>query len=292
MGEFGPGDTVLRGPALLFCPGDRPDRFRKALHSGVDEVILDLEDGVSEDRKEAARAHVVDFIRSVGPARLIVRINDPLSKLGQADLAALVDCAPSGLLVPKVESREQLRYVSEAMASPALHPKLGALIESARGVMALQEIAADPGLGALTWGPYDLAADMGVRALRQLDGRYAEPFVTIRSLVLVAAAAYRLTAIDTVTPEIQDLDMVRRDTAEAARLGFTAKLAIHPSHVGVIQEELVTKSAEIERARRLLAEASRQGQGGAFMFEGSMVDRPMLERARRLLAQPVSRNFS
>jgi citrate lyase subunit beta/citryl-CoA lyase len=261
------------GPALLFCPGDRSERFDKAAAS-ADLAILDLEDGVALPQKDMAREAVCAFFARGGHAA--VRPNLPTTPRGRADIAALTEAGARLLLLPKTESVEEIAAVTETTGAALI-----ASIETARGVLALEAICAHPAVAAVSWGPYDLAADMGARAVRDELGALLSPFAHVRDRLLVVAAAHGKTAIDTVTAELRDPAVISADAATGALLGFRAKFAIHPAQVAPIRAAYAPSLEEVARAERMLEQA---GQGGAVLFEGEMVDEPMLRRARRILA--------
>ncbi len=268
---------------LLFVPGDDARKSAKAAASGADCVVLDLEDGVAADRKAAARATVAASLRSLdfGRSERLVRINPAGSGLEAADLKAVGAARPDGYLVPKVESADHVRTVARLTAgAPA---PLLALIETARGVVRLAEIAAaHPRLEALLFGAEDLAGDVG--AVRTPGG---EEVAWARGAVVTYAAAHGLQAIDTIYADIEDLEGLRRDSLGAARLGYAGKMAIHPSQIPVIAGAFTPTDEEVARALRLVeAHARHQAAGtGVFVLEGRMVDWPMVRAAERLLAR-------
>ncbi len=262
------------GPALLFCPGDRPERFGKAAEAS-DMAVLDLEDGTAPANREAARGSIAAYLRHSGiPA--IVRINSPQTAQGLADAAAVMAAGARILLLPKTETLAEVDAVA-ALGDAALV----ALIESAKGVEAMAAIAAHPRVVALSWGPYDLAGDIGMRQVRDGADKLLAPLAAVRDRLIIAAAASRKALIDTVTAEIKNLDLLRRESEEAAAFGFHGKMCIHPTQVPVIRAAFRPTDADVERARRMLA--ASEGMG-AFAFEGEMVDEPILKRARRIVA--------
>lgn len=270
----------MLGPALLFCPGDRPDRFEKALRHGG-HAILDLEDGVAATGKERARASVAEFLTARGPQRLLVRVNDVRGEIGARDLRALRASPPAAVLLPKVESPGEVHVAARILGEDV---PLHVLIESAAGALRAAEIcAAGPSVAAVAWGPHDLAADLGAPQANRPDGSYLDTCVVVRSLVLLAAAAARIMPIDCPTVELADLAVVGREAREAAALGFRAKMAIHPAQVAVIESAFRPPLQELERARRLLA-AAQASEDEVFTFEGAMVDRPMFLRAEALVS--------
>ena len=269
--------------SLLFVPGDDERKIAKAAATGADCVIMDLEDGVAEDRKLAARQIVAASLARLdfGRSERLVRVNPVGSELHPGDLESILPARPDGYVVPKVESADQIReIVRRTDRDPA---PLLALIESARGVMELKEIAgADPRLEALLFGAEDLAGDVG--ATRTRAGHEA---AWARGAVVLAAAAFSLQAIDTVFVDLADLEGLRNESAEASTMGYVGKMAIHPKQVPIIQEAFTPDDEAIARARRLVeVHAQHQAGGrGAFALDGKMVDWPMVRAARRLLAR-------
>lgn len=262
------------GPALLFCPGDRPERFAKAL-AAADNPVLDLEDGVGPANKTAARAAVVAFVQTA-PERTIVRINRPLTDFGRADAQAVAAAGARTVLLPKTETGAEVA----ALRRPGL--AVIVTIETARGVLALGDILAQAGVAAISWGPYDLAADLGFAAVREKDGRYIGTIEQIRGQILLHAAAAGVPMLDTVTAEIADTALLQRDVGEAALLGMHGKFVVHPSQVAAVRTEFAPPAELVARCRRLLDAA---GGRAVFMFEGEMVDEPILRRARTIVAR-------
>ncbi|HEU5181231.1 MAG TPA: CoA ester lyase [Candidatus Polarisedimenticolia bacterium] len=278
-----PGREPRARRALLFVPGDDERKVAKAAASGADCVILDLEDGVAEDRKAAAREIVAASLGRLdfGRSERLVRVNPVGSELHPGDMEAILPAHPDGYVLPKVESADQVRdVVRRTSLEPAA---LLALIESARGVLELKEIAgADPRLEALLFGAEDLAGDVG--ATRTRAGHEA---AWARGAVVLAAAAFSLQAIDTVFIDLADQENLRRESAEAAEMGYAGKMAIHPKQVPIIQEAFTPDDEAIAAARRLVeVHAQHQASGrGAFALDGKMVDWPMVRAAERLLAR-------
>lgn len=268
--------------SLLFVPGDDARKIGKAAAACADCVVLDLEDGVAAGRKEAARETIASCLATLdfGRSERLVRVNPVGSELHPADLAAALAAGPDGLVIPKVESAEQIRHVSSRTAGAF---SLLALIESARGVMHLAEIAgADPRLEALLFGAEDLAGDMG--ATRSREGSEA---AWARGAVVVAAASAALQAIDTVFVDLGDLEGLARESRDACGMGYAGKMAIHPKQLPAIHAAFTPSDEQIESARRLVeVHASHQAGGeGVFAYEGKMVDWPMIRAAHRLLAR-------
>jgi citrate lyase beta subunit len=260
---------------ILFVPGHRPDRFGKALASGADAVVVDLEDAVPPEGKAAARAAVV--ARPAPPAGVGfgVRINPVPSAEGIADLAALLAAPPPDfLLVPKVESAAEIRIVHRAFAQP---PPLVALIESAEGLAQAGAIATEPGCAALGFGGVDLAADLAC-ALTW------EALLPHRAALVVAASRGGCALLDVPFLALDDEAGLEAETRRVKELGFTAKLAIHPKQVAPIQRVFTPSAEEIARAKRIVA-AMAEAKGGVCVVDGKMVDAPVARAARRVLAR-------
>jgi len=264
------------GPAILFCPADRPDRYAKAA-AAADAVIIDLEDAVAPGDKEAAREHVA--ASSLDPESTIVRVNPVGTVDHDLDLAALEGGPYRMLMLAKTESAGQLDHLHEAGY------RVIALIETAAGVEDAAEIARHPAVMSLMWGAEDLVASMAGRSSRFADGphrgRYRDVARYARSRVLIAATAAGKVAVDSVFLDIPDLDGLRTEVEDAAASGFAATACIHPSQVTVIRESYAPSDEELEWARAVLAEA--QIQPGVFRFRGRMVDEPVLRQARRIV---------
>jgi citrate lyase subunit beta/citryl-CoA lyase len=289
-----PSPALPPGPALLFCPADRPDRYAKALAS-ADTVILDLEDGVGADRKDAARAALL--ATPLDPARVIVRVNAAGTAEHAADLAALRSTGYLTLMLPKAETRAQLAGLA-GIAGPGRHGadwRIVALCETPLGILNAAEIAAAPNVIALMWGAEDLIAAMHGRTSRHADGRYRDVARHARSAVLLAACAHGRPAIDSVYLNIGDLDGLAAEAQDAAASGFTFKACIHPSQVAVVRAAFRADEAQLAWARRVLdavrADAERHGTGtiagtggGAIKVDGQMIDAPLIRQAEAILA--------
>lgn len=280
--------------ALLFMPGDSRRKIDKGASSGVDSVIMDLEDGVALGEKDAARASIRTALDEVdfGRTERLVRINGVQSPWFMDDLGAVLPGHPDGIVVPKIESPEALRLIdrrlSQAEVERGWQPNTIALlimIETARGVVALREIAATaaqcPRLQALIFGAEDLAADLG--ATRTPAGWEVFP---ARAAVVLHAKANGLQAIDGVFIALEDEAGLIADTDAARSLGYDGKTCIHPRQVAPVQAVFTPTPAQVERAMRLvLAYTTHQAEGrGAFAYEGQMVDLPIVRAAQTILA--------
>jgi citrate lyase subunit beta / citryl-CoA lyase len=258
------------GPALLFCPADRPDRFAKALER-ADAVILDLEDAVAPENRAAAREAIAAADLDAG--RVIVRVNEVGTADFDADLAALAGTPYRLIMVPKAGAG----FVGKIPAGFSVV----ALCESAAGVVAASALASDDQVVALMWGAEDLVASLGGTASRHADGSYRDVARTARANVLLAAGAAGIPAIDTVHLDIEDLDGLRAESEDASASGFAATACIHPSHVAVIRDAYRPSPEQVEWAKRVLDAAA--GEHGVFRFEGGMVDGPVLRHAEAVM---------
>ncbi|MFE3290792.1 HpcH/HpaI aldolase/citrate lyase family protein [Rhodococcus sp. NPDC059234] len=258
------------GPAWLFCPADRPERYAKAA-AAADVVILDLEDGVSPADKETARRALVD--NPLDPERTVVRINAAGTEDQALDLAALSRTRYPRVMLPKCESAEQVRSLAPR--------EVIALIESPRGALCVAESAEVANAIGVMWGAEDLVAALGGNSSRRADGSYRDVARHVRSVSLLAAKAHGLFALDSVYLDIGDLDGLRAESEDAVAVGFDAKVAIHPSQVAVIAAAYEPSEDEINWAQRVLAAVS--DQRGVFAFEGKMVDAPVLRHAEAIV---------
>lgn len=253
---------------FLFVPGDRPDRFAKAAASGADVVIVDLEDAVSEERKDYALGCAVDWL--VGH-RAVVRVEEANSPRHASQLTALA--STPGLIafvVPKAASASDL-----AIAASHARPVLP-LVESAAGLRAVDALASAPGAARLLFGNLDFAADIGLP--RTSDEALAFPRA---SLAVACAAAGLPGPVDGVHDDLHDEQGLRRTTAAAVSLGLTGKLCIHPRQVAPIHDELRPSAAQLAWARSILS--ARTDAVG--VVAGAMVDRPQVLRAAQLVAR-------
>lgn len=262
---------MIHGPALLFCPGDRPDRFEKAATS-ADTVILDLEDAVAPADKAAARAAVI--ASTLDPARTIIRLNPAGTRDLDLDLVAVARTPVRTLMLAKTEDAAQLDALTGY--------RVVALVETARGVENVSAIAAHPTVVAVMWGADDLIASMGGRSSRFDDGTYRDAPRYARARVLTATRAHGKVAVDAVHIDIADTEGLRAEVQDAAASGFAATACIHPSQVAVIREGYAPTAAQREGAQRLIDAASASAVG-VFRFEGRMIDEPLLRQARALL---------
>lgn len=261
------------GPALLFCPADRPERFHGALEK-ADAVILDLEDAVLPEAKATARGNLLDA--DLDPDRVIVRVNAPDSDTFVSDLATLAQTDFRTVMVAKTESAERLDVFDERFS-------LIALCETARGVSAAARIAAHPRVVAMMWGAEDLVASIGGTSSRTDAGGYRDVARFARSRVLLESAAHGKAAIDAVHIAIDDLAGLADEARDAAASGFRATACIHPKQVAVIRDAYRPDPASVEWARAVLEAADTER--GVFRFRGRMIDEPVLRHARATIAR-------
>ncbi|MCK2028604.1 HpcH/HpaI aldolase/citrate lyase family protein [Microbacterium galbinum] len=265
--------TFDLGPALLFCPADRPERFAKAAER-ADAVILDLEDAVLPAAKASARENV--RAAALAPARVIVRVNAPGSAEFAADLAAVAASPFRTVMVAKTEDPSTLDVFDTGYA-------VIALCETARGVQAAESIAEHERVVALMWGAEDLVASLGGTSSRRPDGTYRDVARYARTRVLLSAGAHGKGAIDAVHVDIDDVDGLEEEASDAVASGFRATACIHPSQVPVIRAAYRPDPASVEWARGVLAAAEEER--GVFRFEGRMIDEPVLRHARSIVAR-------
>jgi len=278
--------------ALLYMPGDDFRKIRKATTLGVDCICMDMEDGVAVNRKAVARETIVSALHTLdfGQSERLARINAIGSGLESDDLHSVLPHRPDGIVIPKVDTANQILWVNEQIASteteygwPEGSIILIAIIETARGIINLPTIAqATPRLKALIFGAEDLAGDIG--ALRTGEGW--EVFYA-RSAVVTHAAAFELQAIDMVFIDFHDIEGLRREAQQGAQMGFAGKQIIHPNQVESVQQAFTPDDESIARALCILeAFASHQEAGlGAFALDGKMIDAPSVKAAEHVLAR-------
>lgn len=284
--------------SALFVPGDSTAKLAKSLGSGADALILDLEDSVAAERKQAARASALAFLEDAGKRQprplLMVRVNALETGLTDADLDAIVAGRPDAIMLPKAEGGAAVAHLDAKLtAREAIHGlpdgeiRIVALATETASALFVAGTygGASPRLTGLSWGAEDLSADLGAETNRDAEGRFTEPFRFARNLCLAAAAAAKIQAIDTVFVDFRDVAGLKREAEEARRDGFTAKLAIHPAQVATINAVFTPSPAAIAKARAVIAAFAAKPGAGVVGIEGIMYDRPHLERARQLLAR-------
>jgi citrate lyase subunit beta/citryl-CoA lyase len=282
--------------SLLFVPADSARKLAKAMASGADAVIVDLEDSIAPEHKVAARKSAADFLKDAlkqtTRPRLLVRVNGFQTGLTDDDLDAIVPARPDAIMFPKAEGGADVTHFDakltarEAIAGlPDGHIKIVAIAtETAASLFVAGTYrGSSPRLEGLTWGAEDLSAELGAEVNRDAVGRFLSPYLLARALCLAGAAAAHVQAIDTIAVEFQNIAAVRRETEEARRDGFTAKMAIHPAQVPVINEVFTPTPGAVAKARAVVAAFAAHPGQGTVGIDGTMYDRPHLERARQLI---------
>lgn len=298
--------------SLLFVPADSPRKLEKSLQSGSDVLIFDLEDAVSPSRKHEGREELVKFLTEVKRSglktpELYVRINALTTGMTLADLAAVMPCRPAGVVLPKstgardlallsayLEAFEHLYPVessetrgSTTSSSVASQTSIIAIVtETADSLAGLNEYrGATPRLAGMMWGAEDLSGDIGALTNKEEGtSEWTSPFNLVRSLCLFAASAAGVPAIDTVPTDIHNIEALRRETRLAYRDGFSAKAAIHPGQVPVINEAMTPDAATQEWATRVIAAFAASASVGVATLDGKMLDTPHLRLAKKIIA--------
>jgi citrate lyase subunit beta/citryl-CoA lyase len=256
----------------LFVPADRPERYAKAVSSGADAVIIDLEDAVAPAAKIAARNALCRPGALPAGADIYIRVNGSQTPWHEADLAAVSGLKIAGVMVPKAESPAQMEIVSACLPGVLLI----ALIETAAGLAAARALARVPNVARLAFGSIDFCADVGM--MHQRDA-----LLTARAELVLASRLAALTApLDGVTEAINDPVLTENDATYARTLGFGGKLCIHPNQIIAARRGFAPSAAEIAWARRVLAAAGE----GAAAVDGAMIDAPVRIRAARIAAWP------
>jgi len=283
--------------SLLFVPADSEKKLAKGAECGADALILDLEDSVAAERKQAAREGALAYLKAHATdtrPHLIVRVNALDTGLTDADLDAVVAGKPDAILLPKAEGGASVTHLDAKLtAREAIH----GLADGAIAIIALAtETAAalflcgtyrssSPRLSGITWGAEDLSAELGAETNRDAAGHFTSPYLLARSLSLAAASAARVQAIDTVYADFRNMEGLRQEAEDARRDGFTAKMAIHPAQVAIINKVFTPSAQEVEKAREIVNAFAATPSSGVVGIGGVMYDRPHLRRAERLLAR-------
>ena len=272
-----PHPSFELGPAIMFVPADRPDRYAKAAER-ADAVIIDLEDAVLPADRPAARQALVDT--PLDPARTIVRVNPSGTEDFADDLEALTRTEYTTVMLAKAESAQQL---------DSLHGyRVIALCETALGVREAADIAQTEPVVALMWGAEDLIASLGGLSSRfpqehDRAGQYRDVARAARAQILLAAGAAGKAAVDAVHLDLADHDGLRAEAEDAVACGFSATACLHPAQVPVIRQAYRPSSGQVDWATRVLEAAASQGAAGAFSLDGRMVDEVVLQQARTVM---------
>jgi citrate lyase subunit beta/citryl-CoA lyase len=284
--------------SLLFVPADSPKKLAKAMTSGADAVIVDLEDSIAPDGKAAARQSAAAFLKeaiATAPRpQILVRVNGLQTGLIDDDLDAVAPAKPDAIMLPKAEGGASVVHADAKLAVREAmngfsdgHIKIIALAtETAAAMFVTGTFAgASARLSALTWGAEDLSAELGAHANRDEHGNFLDPYRLARVLCLAGAAAAAVPALDTVFVDFRNSDGFRRECEAACRDGFVGKLAIHPAQVPIINEVFTPSPAAVAQAQAIVAAFAAKPSAGVVGIGGVMYDRPHLARAQRLLTR-------
>lgn len=277
--------------SLLFVPGDRPERMEKALGLGADALILDLEDAVSLENKESARTNVAAFLngsRDHG-IKLIVRVNPLDSGLTQTDLNIILKANPDAIMLPKADGANSVMQTLHTMQETGpVVPILPLTVETPSALFSLSEYQnVQEKLYGLTWGAEDLSASLGTKGSRDQEGVLREPLKLARSLIVFAAGAAQVPAIETVFADFKNEDNLRIAANQAAQDGFTGMMAIHPAQIPIINKAFTPSEEEIAHAKQIVeAFESNPGQG-AQQINGKMIDAAHLKLAKSLIERSL-----
>jgi citrate lyase subunit beta / citryl-CoA lyase len=282
----------------LFVPGDSEKKMGKGLDSEADCLFIDLEDSVATSNKPKAREMARAFLLSARERKkrplLYVRVNALDSGMTDADLDGIMAGRPDGILLPKSQGGADVQHLAAKLAVREAENDIEDGItriccvatETASAVFGLASYrGSSRRLSALTWGAEDLSADLGAETNRLEDGTHAPPYFLARNLTLLAAVSAGVQPIDTVYPNFRDEAGFRRECIEARRDGYTGKMAIHPAQVPIINEIFTPPAAEIVRAKRVVQAFADNPDSGVIGMDGEMLDKPHLERAKKLLAR-------
>jgi citrate lyase subunit beta / citryl-CoA lyase len=291
-------EIIMR--SLLFVPADSPRKLERAMTSGADALIVDLEDSIALENKAHARQGAVGFVKEALAAKprpyILVRVNGLATGLIDADLDAVAPTRPDAIMLPKAEGGASVVHadgklaVREALNDlPDGHIKvLPIATETAASLFVAGTFAsASSRLIGLTWGAEDLSAELGAQANRDAQGRFLDPYRLARVLCLAGAAAAQVPAIDTVFVDFRDGKGFRRECEDALRDGFTGKMAIHPAQVPIINEVFTPNAEAIARAQAIVDAFASNPGAGVVGIGGVMYDRPHLARAMRLLERRI-----
>jgi citrate lyase subunit beta/citryl-CoA lyase len=282
--------------SLLFVPADSPRKQEKGLGSGADALILDLEDSVAPSAKAEARAVAAGFLGAnagAGPL-LYVRVNDFTTGLTEDDLDAVMPGRPAGIMLPKAVGADDVARLDVMLR---VHEARNGIDDGATRIMPLITETAqalllagtharpNERLSGITWGAEDLSASVGASSYRDAAGKLTPLFQHARTMTLLAAASAGVAAVDTVYPDFRNETGFAAECADAVRDGFTAKMAIHPAQVPVINDAFTPSPQALAQARAVIEAFAAAGNAGVVAIDGKMFDRPHLRLAERLLAR-------
>jgi citrate lyase subunit beta-like protein len=275
--------------ALLYMPGDNWRMITKSITLGVDSICMDMEDGTAVSKKAEARATIVKALQELdfGASEKLARINSVGSGLEKDDIEAVLPYHPDGIVIPKVESFEQVEWAAQIIETAELKFgwQVGSIrvligVETAKGILNLKELAVHPRLDAIIFGGEDFAASIGATRTRD-----AVELLYARQAVVVACAANQLQAIDIVTIDYRNLELLRMESEIGLCLGYSGKQLIHPLQVEPVQTIFTPDDEAIAHARRIIEtfEASQKEGRGAYSLDGKMIDMPLLKNAQKIL---------
>lgn len=269
--------------SLLFVPADSERKIEKALASGADVVILDLEDSVVPANKAAARALAAETLKRArsGP-QMYVRVNALDTGLMSDDIAAVLPAGPDGIMQPKTETGACVEKLAVMVGTDM--PIIPIATETANamfGLITYRDISAN--LQGVAWGAEDLSNELGAQANRTNDGLLTGPYRLARSLCLFGARAAGVEPIDTVYVDFRNQEGFERDCMDGVRDGFTCKMAIHPAQVEVINRIFTPSAEQVAEAHSIIAAFAEAGDAGVVGIDGKMFDIPHLNRSRKLL---------
>ncbi|MCP3992416.1 MAG: CoA ester lyase [Actinomycetia bacterium] len=279
-----------------FVPGANEKMLNKALTTRADALVLDLEDAVTPDRKDEARTIVSGWLRDVdfGRQERMVRVNALDTPWLRADLEATMVNPPDSYLIPKIHNGDEVRLIDRMISGleeqhghePGGVRLIALGTETPQGFQNIAGIPCVNRVDALTWGAEDLSAAIGALRNRGPDGRYLPLFEHARTACLLSATAAGVQPLDTVFPDVTDVEGLRQDCLDGAWIGYTGKISIHPNQIDVINEIFTPSAEDTARAQALLDQLETEQAAGrmAFRFEGQMVDVPHFTQARRILA--------
>src|SRR5215831_10842963 len=284
--------------SLLFVPADSARKLDKAMSSGADALIIDLEDSIALDGKARAREAAAAFLKNAMTNSqrpyLMVRVNGLRTGLTDADLDAIAPAKPDAIMLPKAEGGAAIAHAAAKLAVREAQNDmrdghirvLPIATETAAALFVVGTFAqASPRLIGMTWGAEDLSAELGARANRDAQGRFLDPYRLARSLCLAGAAAAAVPAIDTVFVDFRNDVGFRRECEEACRDGFVGKMAIHPAQMPIINEVFTPSADAIAHAQSVIAAFAAAPGAGVVGIGGVMYDRPHLVKAKQLLAR-------
>lgn len=274
--------------SLLFVPGNRPERFDKAANSGADAIIIDLEDSVPAEHKEKARESIREYLQTPLSVETLVRIGPLDSEHAIRDIKAILDPQlphrPDAIVLPKAEGADSVKRLLSLMGEVRI-PILPIATETPSAIFELGSYRrVRKHLFGLTWGAEDLPAAIGAEASRTKDGFFTPPYEMVRSMSLFAAHAAEAQAIETVYPNIRDLEGLADYAARGARDGFTGMMALHPDQVMIINAAFSPGEDAVDHARAVIAAFAANPGAGVLELDGQMIDKPHLIQARKIIA--------